>query len=81
MRNELGRNICRQRYERWWLGRYCRPVWSNQSFKKVVKIDMVGPPSFVSGQITFHYEDGSCDIVYGIGNAYKPRKIDVEVKG
>ena len=82
MKWEMGRTICRERYERWWLGKYCRPAWCNrnQRFKKVVKIDLIGPPSFVSGQITFHYEDGTDDMVAGMGNAYKPRKCDVEVR-
>lgn len=77
----LGITICRERYESWWLGKNCRPTArSNQPFKKVVKIDLLGPPSFVSGQLTFHYEDGTEDIVAGMNNAYKPRKCDVEVK-
>jgi hypothetical protein len=76
----LGITVCRERYERWWLGKYCRPAYSNAPFRKVVKIDLVGPPSFVSGQLTFHYEDGAYDIVAGMGNAYKPRLCDVEVQ-
>ena len=88
----LGITVCRERYERWWLGKYCRPAnRPNQPFKKVIHIDMVGPPSFVYGQITFHYQDGTEDIVAGghtgqgsrgwaIGEAYKPRKVDVEAK-
>ena len=77
----LGRTICRERYERWWLGKYCRPAygWPNHPFKKVIKIDLIGPPSFVCGQLTFHYEDGTEDIVAGMGNAYKPRRCDVEI--
>ena len=76
----LGITVYRERYERWWLGKYCRPITrSNQPFRKVVKINLLGPPSFVSGQITFHYEDEAEDIVAGGGNAYKPRKCDVEV--
>jgi len=78
----LGITICRDRYERWWLGKCCRPAWcrADQPFKKVIKIDLIGSPSFVSGQLTFHYEDGAEDIIAGMGNAYKPRRCDVEVK-
>lgn len=73
--------VAKDRYERWWLGKYCRPaMYTQQLFKRVVKIDMVGPPSFVYGQITFHYEDGTNNIIAGMGNAYKPRKCDVEVE-
>lgn len=70
----------RERYERWWLGKYCRPASSREPFRKVVKIDLVGAPSFVYGQLTFHYEDGDTDIVAGMDNAYRPRRCDVEVK-
>jgi len=78
----LGITVCRKRYEGWWLGRYCRPAWCNvaQPFKKVVKIELLGPPSFVSGQLVFHYEDGTEETIAGMGNAYKPRRCDVEVQ-
>ena len=70
----------KERYERWWLRKYCRPAHSRKPFRKVVKIEMVGPPSFVYGQITFRYEDGSYDIIAGGGDAYRPRKCDVEIQ-
>lgn len=88
----LGITVAKERYERWWLGEYCRPTnYTHQPFKKVVKIEMCGPPSFVYGQISFIYEDGTEDIVAGgkidgvVGRrwgdtAYKPRKCDVEVR-
>jgi hypothetical protein len=88
----LGIMIAKERYERWWLRKYCRPAnQPNKPFKKVVRIEMCGSPSFVYGQITFHYDDGGEDIISGgatenIGyggfrnQAYKPRKCDVEVK-
>lgn len=86
----LGITVAKARYEKWWLGKHCRPADAiDKPFKKVKAIDVIGPPSFVYGQITLCYEDGTEDIVGGgwIGhgwqrrNAYKPRKIDVEVQG
>ncbi len=91
--NRLGIAVCKERYDRWWLGKFCRPVSApRQVFKKVVEIEMHGSPSFVYGEITLHYEDGSVDIISGgltdnIGfggyrtQAYKPRKCDVEIRG
>lgn len=88
----LGITEYKERYEKWWLGKYCRPASHGEKpFKKVVKIEMCGPPSFVYGQISFIYEDGTEDIVAGgliVGTvgcrrgdtAYKPRKCDVEIK-
>lgn len=77
----LGITIYRERYERWWLGKYCRPVaYSSEPFKKVIKISLFGPPSFVYGNITFHYEDGTEHIVAGADDAYRPRRCDVEIK-
>jgi len=71
----------RERYERWWLGKYCRQSYSqNDPFKKVVKINMYGPPSFVYGTVEFVFEDGTTMIIYH-GNAFRPRKSDVAVKG
>jgi hypothetical protein len=67
-------------YEKWWLGKYCHPANSNCEFKKVSKIIMHGPPSFVYGQIDMVYEDGSMDIVNGGLSVYKPRKSDVIVR-
>ncbi len=76
----LGIIVAKERYERWWLGKYCRLAGqSHRPFKKVVKIETCGPPSFVSGQITFIYADESEEIVSGGLDAYKPRKFDVEV--
>jgi len=86
----LGITVCKERYERWWLDKYCRPANQRKPFKKVVEIEMVGPPSFVYGGIVLHYEDGTEDIVgggriqgtYGYykREAFKPRRCDVEIQ-
>ena len=67
-----------EKYERWWLGKRCRLYLSQRPFKKVIKVELVGPPSFVYGSVWLHYEDGTNENVY-CGNAFKPRKKDVEV--
>lgn len=69
----------RQTYERWWLGKLCRPALSSAPFKRVVKVEVAGPPSFVYGGATLHYEDGRYDHVYQ-HDAFRPRKKDVEVQ-
>jgi hypothetical protein len=82
----LGIIICKERYERWWLGKYCCPANQRKPHKKVTAIEMVGPPSFVYGSIILHYEDDTDDIVGGgfiegcyRREAFKPRKCDVNV--
>lgn len=69
----------RERYERWWLGKYCKPVSLIMPFKKVVKINMYGPPSFVYGVAELVFDDGTSRMI-NHGNAFKPRKKDVLVK-
>ncbi len=67
-------------YERWWLGKYCRPAnMTNHPFKKVVSVELVGPPSFFCGDVWLHFEDGTRNSVYCCGK-FKPRKQDVEVR-
>jgi len=69
----------RERYERWWLGKYCKPAYLSMDFKKVVKIELYGPPSFVYGGAELVFDDGTSAIIYH-GNSFKPRKKDVLVK-
>lgn len=69
----------RERYCRWWEGKLCRRVGSNKPFKRVIEVECVGPPSFVYGTVILHYEDETSEHVL-CGNAFKPRKTDVEVK-
>jgi hypothetical protein len=66
------------KYERWWLGKYCR-VWSGDYYKKVVKIELCGPPSFVYGDVQLTFEDGRV-VPVPHEEAFKPRKSDVEVQ-
>lgn len=70
------------RYSRWWLGKRVRnaDMGSERPFKKVVRIELIGPPSFVYGDVELHYEDGTSEYVRPTSrNAFKPRKKDVEV--
>ena len=76
----------RERYERWWLGKKVLlrgmdpedppPGWP----KRVVKVEMVGPPSFVYGDVWLHFEDGTNEPVrYPPEGVFRPRKKDVIV--
>ena len=66
-----------KRYENWWLGRRCRRVGVSE-YDRVVRVELHGPPSFVSGYVTLHFEDGSSSIVNPL-QSFRPRKRDVEV--
>lgn len=65
-------------YKRWWLGKYCRLVGSHGEFKYVMDVKFTGPPSGVYGSAELVYHDRSKQII-PCGNAFKPRKKDVEV--
>jgi len=69
----------RQRYLKWWKGKLCRPFGSTGPFRRVTGVLMHGPPSFVYGCAELLYEDGIAENIYH-GDAFKPRKMDVEVK-
>ena len=49
-------------------------------FKKVVKIRLIGPPSFVYGDVELIFEDGSIAYVNKGARSFKPTKKDVEVR-
>lgn len=67
------------KYERWWLGKYCRLRFSMGPFRKVIKIKLFGPPSFVYGTVELTFEDGEIVNVCTV-HSFRPRKYDVEVK-
>jgi hypothetical protein len=68
------------KYEEWWLNKRCRVVGDiMHGFKRVVKIKLVGPPSYVYGMATLIFEDGS-DRNVSTSSAFRPRKCDVEVE-
>lgn len=66
-------------YERWWVGKMCRTGTSPGEFKKVKAVKCCGPPSFVYGQASLIFEDGTETIIHTPPHAYKPRKTDVEI--
>ena len=74
-----GRAQARERYLKWWRGKLCKPVGSLQPFKRVVDVEVSGPPSFVYGFATLIFEDGTSANIYQ-GEAFRPRKCDVLVK-
>jgi len=67
-----------ENYRRWWVGKYCRLVRSRGEFKRVVDVEFYGPPSGFYGTAFLVFEDGS-QIMIPHGDAFKPRKKDVEV--
>jgi len=73
----MGKEEQREIYRKWWVGKMCRPANTEGPFKKVVDVNVVGPPSFVCGSASLVYEDGSKNLI--ITPAYRPRKRDVEV--
>jgi len=72
-------DIAKTTYEKWWLGKMCRPINSSYPFKKVVEIKVIGPPSFVYGTAWIVYEDGTEDCPTGT-NRFRPRKQDIEIQ-
>jgi len=64
-------------YHGWWVGKMCRTRPGN-NFKKVLRVELVGRPSFGYGFVILHYIDGTSENVPH-GNAFRPRKKDVEV--
>lgn len=71
---EKQRNVMRG----WWVGKYCR-TRSHHEFKKVVDVKTFGSKSYVTGNAVLVFEDGDESQIY-IGDAYRPRKKDVEVQ-
>lgn len=75
----VGKCVAQERYERWWLGKKCRQKFSTGAFRKVTKVILYGPLSFVYGTVELVYEDGRAENV-NMGDAFKPRKSDVEIQ-
>ena len=66
------------RYRRWWVGKKCRPVGYTCEFKRVKDVVFHSSFSGVYGTGELIYEDGTKAIIFCL-EAYKPRKMDVEV--
>lgn len=70
----------KERYKRWWAGRFCKTKYRHRArFKKVVDVEVFGSPSFVYGTASLIFADGTSETIYQ-GDAYVPRKRDVEVR-
>jgi len=68
-----------KRYEKWWLGKMVRQAGTNGKFRRVTKVVLHGPPSFVYGIVTLHFKGGGYENVTQV-NAFRPRKRHIEVK-
>lgn len=66
-------------YWDWWLHKKIRVAGNSGPFKRCVKIDLFGPPSFVYGTVMLTFEDGTTANICPVG-AFRPRKCDVEVE-
>ena len=84
MRGRIGNSMRRMEaqsiYEKWWLGKYVKLAVANKDapFKKVIKVEFIGPPSAFCGQVYLTFEDGtSCPV---FSDSYRPRKKDVLIQ-
>lgn len=79
----MGEYEVQERYKRWWEGKYCRLFGQyDREFKYVQTVEFIGPPSGFNGIVILHYLDGTSEHVIPFDpNAFKPRKMDVEVRG
>lgn len=68
-----------EKYARWWVGKRCRNALSDEPFKLVVDVKLIGPPSFVYGSVWLVFEDGTEKPVISYGS-FVPRKSDVEIE-
>lgn len=74
----------KEKYERWWKGKFCRLAGSREEFKLVVNIDVIGPPSGYFCDAILHCSDGSRIKIIpsfyyrGEHGTYQPRKYHVE---
>lgn len=76
---QTGQEKQRAIYRKWWVGKYCR-THSHLEFKKVVDVETFGCRSYVVGGARLVFEDGDKSQI-NIGYlAYRPRKMDVEVR-
>lgn len=66
------------RYRKWWVGKKCRPVGYMGEFKRVKDVIFYSSFSGVYGTGKLVFEDGTESMIF-CGEAYKPRKRDVEV--
>lgn len=66
-------------YERWWLGKWVRHPTKKGPFRKVIRVEWIGPPSGVYGGVTLHFEEGPYWNVPA-GDGFRPRKYHVEVR-
>lgn len=67
------------KYRRWWFGKMCRVAGVPGPFRKVTGIKLIGPPSFVYGDVWLTFEDG-VEVGVWHSDAFTPRKSDVEVQ-
>lgn len=78
-----GLQKAKERHERWWLNKYIRRAdvgkTLNLPWKKVVKIETIGNPSYVYGTAELFFEDGTRCFAQ-ISEAFRPRKKDWEVR-
>ena len=75
---QMNKYDIRDRYCKWWVGKKCRPAGYMGEFKRVKDVIFISSFSGVYGSGLLVYEDGTEGVIM-CGEAYKPRKKDVEV--
>lgn len=78
MRSSIGIVAAQQRYNEWWVGKRCRTAHGLGPFRKVVAVNVYGPPSYVYGTAELVFAGGRTQTI--TSPAYRPRKCDVEVE-
>ena len=76
-----GKIEARERYLRWWKGKLVKPPMAQDDDprwpKRVIDVEVYGPPSFVYGGATLIFDDGTEHNI--VTHSFVPRKKDMIV--
>lgn len=76
----MNKHKAQLQYEKWWLGKLCRPAGRSCRFNKVIKVTLIGSPSFVYGLVKLTTDQDEWYVSPTDSKAFKPRKKDIEVQ-
>ena len=80
MKERWSKSKAYETYCKWWLGKKVRlPHAKEGDEKRVVDIEVFGPPSFVYGIATLHFRDKTWINLPYDPDAFRPRKKDLIV--
>lgn len=70
-----------RKYERWWLNKKCRRLFSTGIFQLVIKLKVIGPPSGFNAIVEITFEGGKTILVGPPpAGGYKPNKTAMELE-